>query len=202
MPVDQNKLKEAQNFYDKYIKKWMIGSLRKAVGVDINFLTALGCLVYTEVIGIFLPPFKNESGSIEKKRFYRCLFRFASKDYLKILDREILKETNRDLYENLRHSMTHIFIPSIKKRKNGVILFLPSVVARNGIVKDPSSEKKYQSAPIFLDDKNNRLVIAIQNYISELENAVEGFYNLTFVKNKLEYQQAAVDGIDVVLRGK
>lgn len=54
--IDKGKLIEAKNFYIDRIKGWMISDLKKSIGAGTNFLTALGCLVCTEIIGTFLPP--------------------------------------------------------------------------------------------------------------------------------------------------
>ena len=144
---------------------------------------------------------KNESGRKEKKRFYRCLFRLRSKNYLERLNEFLIKETGKGIYEHLRHSMAHIYFPMVKKRKDNMILFIPSMVARDGFTVDIASGRKNRSSPIFID-KKGWVVIATRNYANELEEAVENFYRLTFIEKRQEYQTAAAYGIDIVLRGK
>ena len=197
---DEEKIQEAKDFYNDRIIGWMIADLRKSIGAGTNFLTALGCVVYTEIIGIFLPPLSNEKGSTNRRRFYRCFYRLKSNDYLRELDKMIINDTNKCIYEHLRHNMAHKYYPAIKKRHENIFLFIPTVVARDGFAVDPSGSKR-RSAPLFIDNKS-RVVIATRNYIDELKLAVKEFYNKTFKEKNPDFQKAAVEGTDVVLRGK
>ena len=198
MMIDQEKLKQAQEFYNERILGWMINDLKRSIVAKTNFLTALGCLIYTEIIGIFLPPLKKESGTVKEKRFYRCLFRLQSHIALRELDTLLRMGTNNHgLYAHLRHSMTHKYYPIVEKKAKNLYLTITSIVARDGITKD----KKEKAPPIFLSDKGS-VVIATRNYTNELEMAVNDFIDITFCQKDPEFQRAAIDGIDVVLRGK
>lgn len=86
MTEQEEKLSEAKDFYNDRIKGWMISDLEKSIEAGTNFLTALDCLVYTEIVGTFLPPLEDESGSLKSKRFYRCFYRLESMEYLKQID--------------------------------------------------------------------------------------------------------------------
>lgn len=192
------KIEKAHSFYKNRIKAWMLSDLRKTLPAKTNFLTTLGCLVYTEVIGTFLPPLENEKGSSKSKRFYRCLFRLKSGDYLKNIDHGIKKDTGRNLYEHLRHNMSHVYLPSIHLRRNGKILFLPIIVARDGFFRVNGKLSDQRTSPIFIDSKG--LTIANKNYVIELEEAVELFYKETFINENIEYQNSAIQGINHILK--
>lgn len=194
---DQEKLKQAENFFEKRILGWMINDLNESIKAETKFLTALGCFVYTEVIGIFLPKVDDEYGSEEQKRFYRCFFRLLSKNYLKNLDTAIKRETNKGLYAHLRHNMAHKYVPSISKRQGNVVLFIPSMVARNGIL--PNG--KPGGPPIFVD-KKGQIVIATRNYTNELEKAYHEFYKKIFTDKDEKWVESAENGIDIIRRGK
>jgi hypothetical protein len=196
-------LQEAEKFYKERILGWMIADLEKSIVAETNFLTALGCLIYTEIIGAFLPSLsdKKETGSMKEKRFYRCLFRLNSNQYLKTLDRFLRKETNgKGIYSHLRHNMSHKYYPIISKRQNNIVLFIPSVVARDGMSINKTTGITEKSPPIFLSDKGE-IVIANKNYINELKESVNKFIQYSFIDKIKEYQEAAIKGIEVVLKG-
>lgn len=193
------KLKEAKDFFQDRIKGWMIVDLERSSRVGTNFLTALGCFVYTEITGIFLPPLDKETGSPNKKRFDRCLFRLRSKNYLFQIEKWFNEEINKSIYD-LRHSMAHTYYPSPKKRLEQGYLFVSSVVARDGFVYDISSGNKKKSSPIFFDN-NQRLVIATRNYISEIKIAYTQFYKKIFIEKDLIWQEYAIKGADIIHRG-
>ncbi len=197
----EKKLIESKDFYNDRIKGWMIADLEKSIEAGTNFLTALGCLVYTEIVGTFLPPLENERGSLKSKRFYRCFYRLESAEYLKQIDVIIKRETNKKLYEHLRHNMAHKYYPAISKRQGNIVLFIPSVIARDGIRYDNGTGEKTDAPPVFIDN-DNRVVIATRNFVKELSSAVDQFYLKTFDENNSEFQKAAVNGTDVVFRGQ
>lgn len=202
--VDAKILKEAEDFFRDRIKGWMINDLKRSIDAKTNFLTALGCLIYTEIIGTFLPPLDiSEKGSLNEKHFYRCFFRLSSAGYLKQLDDFIRKETSgKSLYIHLRHSMTHRYIPMIgKKQEDGVYLSIHSVIARDGIMKEPKTGKKFRSPPIFLTN-DNRVAIANKNYVNELEMLVDDCIEKFFQQRDLKFQEAAIKGIERILRDK
>jgi len=197
--MDQNKLKEAEDFYRDRISGWMLNDLRKSIDVNTNFLTALACLIYTEIIGIFLPVIEGEKGSTEEKRFYRCLFRLNSNEYLRKLDISLRKISgNKGLYA-LRHSMAHKYYPTVSKRENKNYLCIASIIARDGVARNLSTNIKTDSPPIFLNGE--KIVIATRNYVNELELSVKGLINQTFVEKDKEYQKAVIKGIDIIIRG-
>ncbi|MDD5769058.1 MAG: hypothetical protein PHW55_10800 [Methanothrix sp.] len=196
--INEDSLKEAEDFYNDRIVGWMIGDLFKSIDAGTNFLTALGCMVYTEVIGTMLPPLDNENGRKEEKHFYRCFYRMPSCDYTKQIDDAILQATGKRIYSHIRNSMSHTYYPAIKRVQNGNVMFVPSVVARDGLVFDGISKKR--SAPIFIDNQN-RIVIATKNYANELSEAVEIFQNKTFNQQDEKYQKSAIRGMNYLLRG-
>lgn len=200
-PNMDSKLQEVHDFYTNRIIGWMINDLKKSIEAETNFLTALGCLIYTEIIGILLPPLPNEkSGSSNERRFYRCFFRFVSNNYLENLDKFIRKETNKGIYQHLRHSMTHRYYPRIDKITNKVILSIPSVIARDGTAVNMSDGLRGKSPPIYLSSVGE-IVIATRNYTDELFKAVKDFMKFTFEENQRNYIEYAKKGIDVILRG-
>ena len=192
--MDSKKLKDAEDFYSKHIKGGILIELEKTLPLKTHFLTTLCSLIYTEVIGAFLPPHKKEIGSFKSKRFYRCLFRLKSGEYLKNIDKGLKKDTGKNIYEHLRHSMSHIFLPSVRKKENGKISFLPIIIARDGFF-NPSEKR---TSPIYIDSRG--LTIAYKNYFLELKEAVELFYKKTFIDNDEEYQNSAIRGVDYILQ--
>lgn len=188
-------LQAAKEFYQDRILGWMINDLKKSITAGTNFLTALGCLVYTEVIGAFLPPLPDETGKPEERRFYRCFFRLKSATYLQGLDNAIRKETDgKGLYGHLRHNMTHRYVPVIVKNKEGTVLVTQSIVAIDGYSIDKVTGLSQKSPPIFLSD-DGKIGFATKNYTEELENAVNHFINKTFEENEACFQTAAVKGL-------
>lgn len=97
--------------------------------------------------------------------------------------------------------MAHKYFPAISKRQGNIYLFIPSVVARDGIRYDTATGEKTDAPPIFVDN-DNRVVIATKNFVKELEQAVDEFYTKTFQDNDMDFQVAAINGTDVVLRGQ
>lgn len=198
--MSQEQLTKAEKFYSERILGWMIADLKKSVEAGTNYLTALGCLVYTEVIGIFLPAFPKEQGKSEARRFYRCLFRLQSAEVLRNVDDLLKKETSKNIYEQLRNNAAHIYFPLIKiKKNNKPTLFVPLIITRDSYIKDLATGKKARSAPIYWAP-NRELVIASKNYTLELETLVRESYQLTFVKKDPKYQKAAIAGINLVMR--
>jgi len=200
--ANNDKLKRVEKFFKEIIKGWTIGDLKRSISAKTNFLTALGCLVYTEVIGTFLPKIKSEYGKNGQKRFYRCLFRLKSSKDLEKLDKLLLKETNKGVYQQIRNNMAHIYFPAVKKVKDGVIQFIPTTIAKDGLtVTTVGSDKiKTKSAPILLYE--GRIFLATRNYVSELEKAYYIFYKKIFVNKDEEWIKSAENGIDIIQRGK
>lgn len=86
--------------------------------------------------------------------------------------------------------MTHIYYPSIRKKSNGEVRFIPTIIARDGV---GLSQKK--SPPIFIDSEG-RVAIATRNYIEELENAVIYCMRKTFSEKDSEWVDSAKRGMD------
>ena len=172
----------------------MLSDLRMAADAGANFLTALGCLSYTETVGIFLPPLPGkETGKREEKYFYRCLFRFPSSTYMKQLDKALRDDSAKNGLYALRNSMSHRYYPTLRRRTNGVVSFTSSMVAMHGVLKDLARGTSVDSPPIFIDSEG-RLAVVIRSYISELENAARGFMDQTFEKKSPEFVEYAIKG--------
>lgn len=199
---NNDKLKRTEKFFREIILGWMINDLNKSISAKTNFLTALGCLVYTEAIGTFLPIIQKEKGSEGQRRFYRCLFRLKSSKDLETLDKLLLRETNKGIYQQVRHNMAHIYFPAVKRVKNGVVQFIPTTVARDGltIITAKSGQIKTRSSPILLYE--GRIFLATRNYVSELKDAYHRFYKTIFIDKDKEWVKSAENGIDIIQRGK
>jgi len=195
-------LSKIKGFFEDRILSWMIADLKKSIKAETNFLTALGCLVYTEVIGNFLPQLEiKEKGKDEERCFYRCLFRLKSRDYLIQLDRWLRKETKgKGIYHHFRHNMAHLYLPKVGKGKKSERVFIPIIIARDGIGIDPAGEKT-KSPPIAFD-KQGRIFLAFKNYTEELEEAHHRFYKEIFNKQNPKWVKSAMKGFDVVTRGR
>lgn len=193
-------IQKAEDFYKDRIIEWMIPDLKKSVEAGTNYLTVLGCLVYTEVIGIFLPPFSKETVTTQSRRFYRCLFCLQSCAVLRQVDKILKKETSKNIYEQLRHNAAHLYFPSIRLIRNGSTLFVPLSIARDSYIETPDTGKKVRSA-LILFGQNGELVIASNNYTLELEKLIQESYQETFIKKDPQYEKAAIEGINVFLRG-
>ena len=198
---DEELLSKAYEFYKDRIVGWMIADLKKAVDARANFLTALGCLSYTETVGIFLPPLpKGERGKKEERNFYRCLFRFSSSVYLKQLDQALREDSATNGLYALRNSMSHRYFPTLRRREKGVITFTNSIIAMHGILKDLERGVHVDSPPIFIDSQG-RLAIVVKSYIKELEVAVNDFMDKTFEKREPEFVQYAIRGARYLFYG-
>lgn len=195
--IDQ-KLKEAEDFYNDRIISWMLNDLKKSISGGTNFLTALGCLVYTEIIGNFLPPLYKENGSKEEKCFYRCFYRLPSSNYLEKINNHIFSITNKNIYQQMRHSMAHAYYPNIKKYDNGGFLFVPTVISRDGY--KIADNIKTRCAPIFFDNEG-RLALATRNYTNELKKAITVFYEKSFKDKEKQWVDAAIRGINYITKG-
>jgi len=199
MNFDQEKLKEAEDFYKYRIMDWMIADLRKSIDATTNFLTALGCVAYTEFLGRFAPPVKNEVGKIEQRCFYRALKRFPSAAYLNKLEIFIKKRIGKNFYEGIRHGLVHYYGPHLsKKTPSGASIFWACMIARDGVIYDGEFQKN--SAPIFIDTEG-RIILATRNYVEELEITTQKFMENTFKSDDLAFQKAAISGIDYMTRG-
>lgn len=200
-PIDKvttAKLKEIEEFFDERVLGWMINDLKESVEAGTNYLTALGCLTYTEAVGLFLPPLPNESGSPNEKRFYRCLFRFPSKDALMDLDCMTRSETSeqRGLYQHLRHSGAHSYFFTIKKYHLGQVLFYPVGVVTTGRANDGSL-----SAPMGTDKEDGFFCIATKNYVQEFEASCKEFRKRICEDKDESWVKSGIQGIDYMLRG-
>jgi hypothetical protein len=201
MNDSKEKLAQVKGFFEDRILGWMISDLKRSIEVGTNFLTALGCLVYTEVIGNFLPRFgQKERGSAEEKYFYRCFYRLKSSEYLIDIDNFLKKETNRSIYQSFRHHMAHIYVPMVYKGRKPNRVFMQTVIARDGVAKDPQGNS-IKSPPIAFDTQG-RVFLATRNYTEELEKAYGTFFNHIFLKKDKEWEKAALQGHDVVTKGR
>lgn len=197
--IDQNKLKEAKDFYDNRIVGWMIADLKKSIGATTNFLTALGCVTYTEFLGRFAPPIDGERGKPEERCFYRALNRFPSAGYLERLEEFIHSQIGKNYYQGIRHGLVHYYGPQLSKQmSDGNKVFWASMIALDGMINDGRFNKK--SAPIFIDNKG-WVVLATRNYVEELEITTQNFMQITFEKKDQDFQKAAIAGIDYMARG-
>src|SRR3989338_1474010 len=152
---NEDKIQSAREFYDDRIIGWMLSDLEKSADIGTNFLTALGCFVYTEIIGAFLPPLSNkDKGRKEQRNFYSCFYRLELGKLLEQLDKAILELSNSNIYKHFRNRMCHKYYPSISKKQSGQVLFISGVVARDGFWKDKLANLKIRSAPIFIDNDN------------------------------------------------
>ncbi|MCA9330745.1 hypothetical protein KC957_01750, partial [Candidatus Saccharibacteria bacterium] len=158
--IDKSKLEEVRHFFNETILGWMIGDLRRSVEANTNFLTALGCLTYTEAVGVFLPRLHEEpKSSLEQKRFYRCLFRLKSEEGLRKLDESTKRETGKGIYQQLRHSGAHSYFFSIAKHTKDGKFFYPVGVSRDGKLADGT-----KSSPLGFATDDGSLIIATANY--------------------------------------
>jgi hypothetical protein len=177
MFIHEEKLKRIKSFYEDRIKGWMISDLNKGIKAEANFLTALGCFVYTEAVGHLLPPLIKEIGKPNEKSFYRCLFRFNSHDYLRELDKSIRKTGGHSGIYEMRHAMVHRYYPTPRKKVNDTYLFISTVVALDGIIRGIEFEESVNSPLIFMDD-SRRIAIALNNYVREFKECVDKSFGL------------------------
>lgn len=192
-------LNEVQKFYEERVLGFMISDLRKSVAAGTNFLTALGCLTYTEAIGTLLPELDQEPmGAAKEKRFYRCLFRLPSGEKLRELDDFIRQVTKpqQGLYRHLRHSATHLYLPQIKRRdENGNAQFVPVVVAKNSV-----SGSFGPGVPMNIDSQG-RFVIGTHQYTEELATASQSFLDATYVRQEADWVAAGIKGYGLITKG-
>lgn len=193
-----SELREVDDFMREKILGWMINDLKRSVGAKTNFLTALGCLTYTEAIGTLLPPLAEERGTNRARRFYRCLFRLPSGRSLKSLDNAIRQDTSEHhgLYEHLRHSASHLYTPQIRRVRDGHREFMPVTIAK--LLKPEGCPPMWQRAN---EDGGAEFLIGTQNYVNELEIACNRFYENIVVKKKSDWVKSAIDGLGILEKG-
>jgi hypothetical protein len=191
-------LSEVDSFFQERILGWMMSDLKRSVDAGTNFLTALGCLTYTEAIGTMLPPIDGERGSIEEKRFYRCLFRLPSGKPLRSLDLAIRKDTSmqRGLYKHLRHSAAHLYAPQVRKERDGHREYMPVVVAK--VLKPDGCPPMWQDAS---SDGEAQFYIGTKNYVQELDVACNQFYQRIITARESVWVSSALKGLGVLNKG-
>lgn len=187
--VDSEKLKK---FYEEKIRQWIIGDLEGVKNIGANLLTMLGCFVYTEIVGIFLPTLgqdveekfcytgkgKDRKPSEKREHFYRCLFRLKSGENLKIYDEKLRRITKAYGIYSLRNEAVHKYLPLIKIETEGIIEFV------SGDVRGTHNPIR-PSIPIFLEEDSGKISYFIINnveYIEELKNLVNDVYNKIFIE--------------------
>ncbi|MDP2950780.1 MAG: hypothetical protein Q8N55_00175, partial [bacterium] len=167
-----------------------------------NLLTLLGCFVFTETLGVLFPNLnlKDEKGKTQKaKNFYRCLFRLKSGAHLYKIDKLFREQSRKGLYEHLRSTMAHGFLPVIKKTKDGKIFFLPAIIAKVGVLKERKEEKGVKTPPIMFKDGN--IIIMAVNYVNELKNIALDLYGKIFVEKDKIFLDSALSGIEKMMSG-
>lgn len=194
-----DKLDEAKKFYEEKIVGWMLGDLKKCIECRANLLSALGCLVYTEIFGFMLPPLRYRERNTKSNRFYRALFRLKSKDFLVKFDNDVKKETKKRLYDHIRHSMVHSYLPTIYRFRDGKREFISSTIVKDGYQINGITNKRELAPPLFLGT-DDTLVIATSNYLKELKHLINESFVKTFEERDGEYQLAAIKGIDFIRR--
>lgn len=162
-------------------------------------MTAPNCFVYTEIIGKFLPKVEGESGNYSEKNFYRALYRFPSSQHIKQIDSTLNEETNKSIYQHLRHSLCHSYYPSVRYRKNGKVYFARVTTAREVFFKIQGL--KIEAGSPVGSDMIGGFFISTKNYVSELRELVNKSCKKTFEEKDSEYQKSAAKGIDSILRG-
>jgi len=199
----EDKIKDVEKFFEEKIKGWMLNDLHKAISAETNFLAALGCFVYTEVIGIFLPSINGEYGRRGSRRFYRCLFRLNSEQDLRQMEAFLKKETHKGIYQQFRNNMAHLYFPSAKRLKGGIVQFIPTIVARDGFrfISLLNGEFKVRSGPI-VTNSSGSVVICIRNFVNELEKGYDDFYKKIFVDRDEQWIDSALNGFDTLILGK
>ena len=177
-------LQRIHNFFSEYVFGFINNDLNAAIHGNANYLGALGLFSYTEAIGAFLPPLDNESGSLRERRFYRCLFRLPHADEWKNIDRQIRDNTRNDrgIYKHLRHSMTHVYVPTIRKSHNEK-LFIPVAIAM--------SEKN--GLPVGINN-DGWVILVVKNWKKDLIEGCELF--LEEVKKDRAWKKSAISHLD------
>lgn len=189
--IDEGHINEIKDFFENKIQGWMISDLERSIESKTNFLTALGCLTYTETIGIFLPPISTDIGGKYEQRFYRTLFRLESKESLMEVEKFLRYETGKGIYSHFRGRMSHKYFPLIIKRCEDTIEYAMAPVARDGFI--VHQNLKNRSAPIFITS-NSDIAIATKNYVSELKSSVNYFYQRIFIDRDSKWTSAVCKG--------
>ncbi len=183
-----------KKFYEERIKGWMMGDLHKIKDKGANIITSLGCLAFTEAIGLYLPELDNkgieeQSPNIGQKRFYRCLFRLESREHLMEYDEKIRKITKGSSKENgiyqLRNRVAHKYL----------LLVTPQLILVR--VYDGLQDKPSLPFPISLKEKGGKIEEVIINnakYIEELQKLVDDVYDKIFIEKDDTFIKAMRSG--------
>ncbi len=160
--------------------EFQIGDLRKAACDGLNFLAAIGLMVSTEFLGglitgyLGLPGSRrvgNKSASHSELRF-EAGFKFLGQSYEQLLDRN--KDRVLDIYKNVRCGLVHQYLPP---KVEGIYTRAP------------------KGAPGVLE-KSGALLIAVDNYIWDLEDAINRLVgNLVRDNNLLQKCEQALNNI-------
>jgi hypothetical protein len=198
---DQEILSEVSGFYKRYVFEWMLKDLQTSISNNTNYLSALGCFVYTEVFGNLLPPLGTEKGlSKYSKPFFRSLFRFKSSKYLEELNEAIIKISHKNIYDHLRSGASHRYFPLIlifdnKKNANAV---LPFKIVKDGYSLDRYSKADKTAPPIFISD-DGYIGMATQNFLNEFTNLIQESYSKTFEEKNSSYIESAIKGFKYII---
>lgn len=201
----RNKLKFMEDvnldkFYKDIIQGWIMGDLKGVKNIGANLLTALSCFIYTEIIGIFLPPLNTDiEGGFSRdgqRHFYRCLFRLESGESLKKYDEKLRKVEKNFVYHqngiyHLRNQATHKYFPIVRNEAG----FIEPII--QGAHNNPRLP-----VPIFIVEDNGKIShIVINNikYIEELEKLVDDMYDKIFNKKEKLFVDAMVSGYNKII---
>ncbi|MBI2832381.1 MAG: hypothetical protein HYX79_09010 [Chloroflexi bacterium] len=125
--------------------EFQIGDLRKASCAGLNFLSAIGLMVATEFLGGLITGFLGQKGHSEKN--FKAGFKYLGKSYEDLLTN---KTGVLDIYKNVRCGLVHQYLPSgVSSIYNRATSGSPGVIEKSG-----------------------QLVIAVDNYVVDLKDAI------------------------------
>ena len=195
-----------EKFYKDIIQGWMMGDLHTAARKEngANFITALGCFVCTEAIGLYLPHLDKEiEDSLPPKerqrRFYRCFFKLESRERLMEYDKKIRKSGVKNGIYQIRHRFAHKYLPNLVEPQH-----IPVRVAGSHNVE---RLQELQDAglffPVALEENDGKIQnIAINNvkYIEELQKLVDYAYSKIFIEKDDDFVTAMRSGYNELIK--
>ena len=195
-----------EKFYKKIIQEWMMGDLhtvaRKKNGA--NFITALGCFIYTEAIGLYLPLLDEKieesfSGKERQGRFYRCFFRLDSSERLMEYDKKIREGGVKNGFYQIRHRFAHKYLPNLVEPQHIPV----EVVGSHNTDRLHELRDAGFFFPVTIEESDGKLQKVVINnvkYIEELQKLIDCVYSKIFVEKDPKFVGAISFGYNELLK--
>ncbi len=192
-----NILLEKHKFYfDTYIfdgvkNGFIFHDIQVSLDSNLNYLTSLGLMCYTEFLGGLMPKLENENPKIGKdhKKFNRFLHRLDSPSFrYKYLDEVFMKSLNTSIYHMFRCGLVHeYFIKQIRiiDQKKNKRYIMGTAIAKSAKPSDCIAIGQMS---------DGRIVMANQQYLRDFKKLLVEWRLLLFEKKDQRWIKAFESG--------